>query len=45
MEVKHLSLAHERGIGNADLDQIDIVGERLEDVSTIFQRPSTFARD
>ncbi len=45
MEVKHLSLAHERGIGNANLDQIDIVGERLEDVSTIFQRPSTFARD
>jgi uncharacterized protein (DUF362 family) len=45
LEVKHLSLAHERGIGNADLDQIDIVGERLKDVSTIFQRPSNFTRE
>jgi len=42
LEVKHLRLAHDRGIGIADLDQIEVVGERLEDVATIFERPSTF---
>jgi len=42
LEVKHLRLAHDRGIGIADLDQIEVLGERLEDVATIFERPSTF---
>lgn len=42
LEVKHLRLAHDRGIGIADLGQIEVVGERLEDVATIFERPSTF---
>jgi uncharacterized protein (DUF362 family) len=41
-EVKHLALAHERGIGIADISQIEVVGEQLKDVETIFQRPSTF---
>ena len=42
LEVKHLRLAHDRGIGIADLGQIEVVGERLEDVATVFERPSTF---
>lgn len=42
LEVKHLRLAHDRGIGIADLGQIEVVGERLDDVATIFERPSTF---
>ena len=42
LEVKHLRLAHDRGIGISDLGQIEVVGERLEDVATIFERPSTF---
>jgi len=42
LEVKHLRLAHDRGLGIADLGQIEVVGERLEDVATIFERPSTF---
>jgi uncharacterized protein (DUF362 family) len=41
-EVKHLALAHDRGIGIADITQIEIIGERLKDVETIFERPSTF---
>jgi uncharacterized protein (DUF362 family) len=41
-EVKHLRLAHDRGIGLADLGQIEVLGERLEDVATVFERPSTF---
>jgi len=41
-EVKHLRLAHDRGIGVADLGQIEVLGERLEDVAAIFERPSTF---
>ena len=42
LEVKHLRLAHDRGIGIADLGQIEVVGEHLEDVATVFERPSTF---
>ena len=42
LEVKHLRLAHDRGIGIADLGQIEVLGERLDDVATIFERPSTF---
>ena len=42
LEVKHLRLAHDRGIGIADLGQIEVVGERLEDMATVFERPSTF---
>lgn len=42
LEVKHLRLAHDRGIGIADLGQIEVLGERLEDVVTVFERPSTF---
>ena len=44
LEVKHLRLAHDRGIGIADLGQIEVVGERLEDVATVFERPSTFMK-
>ena len=42
LEVKHLRLAHDRGLGIADLGQIEVLGECLEDVATIFERPSTF---
>ena len=42
LEVKHLRLAHDRGIGVADLGQIEVVGERLEDVAAVFERPSNF---
>jgi hypothetical protein len=31
-EIKHLKLAAEAGIGTIDLDEIEVVGERLEDV-------------
>ena len=31
-----------RGLGIADMGQIEVLGERLEDVATIFERPSTF---
>jgi uncharacterized protein (DUF362 family) len=41
-EVKHLALAHDRGIGTADISQIEVIGEQLKDVETIFERPSTF---
>jgi uncharacterized protein (DUF362 family) len=41
-EVKHLKLAHDKGIGIADLDQIEVLGESLVNVATIFERPSTF---
>jgi len=41
-EVKHLKLAHEKGLGVADLGQIDVVGVPIKDAATTFERPSTF---
>lgn len=41
-KVKHLRLAHERGLGNWDLSNIEIRGEPLENVVTVFELPSTF---
>jgi uncharacterized protein (DUF362 family) len=40
--VKHLVLAKERGLGVANLDEIKIVGETIEEVSSEFELPSTF---
>jgi uncharacterized protein (DUF362 family) len=40
--VKHLRLAHEKGLGVIELDEIKIVGESLEDVIEDFELPSTF---
>lgn len=42
-QVKHLQLAHTRGLGNGDLLTIVIRGEPLGDVATAFEPPSTFA--
>ena len=39
-EVKVTRMAHERGLGEMDLDKIDIVGEKLADVSKRFKRAS-----
>jgi uncharacterized protein (DUF362 family) len=41
-KVKHLRLAHERGLGNWDLSNIEIRGESIENVATLFEIPSTF---
>jgi uncharacterized protein (DUF362 family) len=41
-QVKHLRLAHELGLGNMDLSNIEIRGELLENVATVFELPSTF---
>ncbi len=35
-EIKHISKAYERGLGN--IDDMDLVGERLEDVTRVFAR-------
>ena len=35
-EIKHVSKAYERGLGN--IDDMDLVGERLEDVTRVFAR-------
>jgi len=32
MEIEHISLAHERGLGTADLNEIEIVGRSLGEV-------------
>jgi uncharacterized protein (DUF362 family) len=41
-DVKHLRLAHEKGLGVIDLDEINVVGESIEDVAEDFELPSTF---
>jgi len=41
-KVKHLRLAYEKGLGNWDLNTIEIRGETLESVVTGFELPSTF---
>jgi uncharacterized protein (DUF362 family) len=41
-EVKHLKLAHKKGLGIADLGQIEVVGVPIKDAATTFERPSTF---
>jgi len=41
-KVRHLEMAHEQGLGNWDLSNIEIRGELLEDVATKFELPSTF---
>lgn len=38
-EVTHLRLAAERGLGTIDLDEIEVLGEPLENVATPFERP------
>lgn len=38
-EVKHIVNASARGIGEMDIEKINLLGERLEDVSTVFERP------
>lgn len=35
-EIRHISKAYERGLGN--IDDMDLVGERLEDVTRVFAR-------
>jgi hypothetical protein len=42
MEVEHLRLAGEKGLGFVDLNEIEVVGESIEDVATVFERPSTY---
>jgi uncharacterized protein (DUF362 family) len=41
-DVKHLVLAKEKGLGTSDLDEIKIVGETIEDVTSEFELPSMF---
>lgn len=36
-EVPHIVLAHEKDLGEMDLDKIDVIGARLEDVRTPFK--------
>jgi uncharacterized protein (DUF362 family) len=43
-KVEHLKLAHEQGLGNCDLNNIEIKGESLEKVVTEFEIPSTFRK-
>lgn len=43
LEVKHLRLASQRGLGIMDMDEITVTGEKLEVVVTTFKRPSTFS--
>lgn len=40
-EVKHIVNASARGIGQMDIEKNNILGEKLEDVSTVFERPYT----
>ena len=42
MKVKHLRLAAEKGLGNIDLQNIDLMGIGLNDVVKEFELPSTF---
>jgi uncharacterized protein (DUF362 family) len=41
-KVKHLRLAHKQGLGNWNLSNIEIRGEPLENVATVFELPSTY---
>ena len=41
-KVKHLRLAHQKGLGIMDLQEIEVRGEEIEDVTTPFELPSTF---
>lgn len=41
-KVEHLRLAHEKGLGNIDLKNIDLVDEELNKVINEFELPSTF---
>ncbi len=43
-EVKYLRLAAEAGLGVSDLNEIDILGEDIEDVRQEFKLPSRFQR-
>lgn len=43
IDVKHLQLARQRGLGVMDLEEITVKGLKLEDVVTTFKRPSTFS--
>jgi len=40
VEIYTTKLATERGLGNGDLDKIEILGEKIENVSLNFQKPS-----
>jgi len=40
--VKYLELAEERGLGTASLDEIEVLGERIEDVKKKFKLPPAF---
>jgi uncharacterized protein (DUF362 family) len=39
-EIRHIAYAEQRGIGRADLEQIEILGARVEEVRRPFRRPS-----
>ncbi|MFQ6075457.1 MAG: DUF362 domain-containing protein [Candidatus Bathyarchaeia archaeon] len=41
-DVRYLRLAEERGLGTSRLDQVDVVGERIEEVCRRFQLPPQF---
>ena len=43
MKLKFIKLAHDRGLGCGDVDQIDIVGEDISKVNFGFKRGETFA--
>lgn len=38
-DVKHIDLASKMGAGEMDLDKIDLVGEKISEVCTVFERP------
>lgn len=38
-EVKHLARAHEMGLGEINLNDIDVVGDELRDLDRAFERP------
>lgn len=38
-EITHIRLAHNAGIGTANLDEIEVNGEKIEKVKKIFKRP------
>ncbi|MFB0543141.1 MAG: DUF362 domain-containing protein, partial [Candidatus Bathyarchaeia archaeon] len=39
LEVEHIVNASARGVGEMDIAKINLLGERLEEVSTVFERP------
>ncbi len=46
MAIPTIRFAHQRGLGNAELDTINVVGETIENVSVPdFQKPSSGAQD